>query len=216
LFKKIKIQLILPFIVLLFSSCAFCFDGKPSIKFKHLTIEDGLPQNSVQAMLQDSTGFLWIGTQEGLVRFDGYSLKVFKSEPSNHSLSSNDIISLAEGNQGNLWVGTYGGGLNYFNPKTERFTRYRHQVSNENSLSDDYVYTLVEDSQGNIWVGTRDGLNHFNPKTQQFTRYRHQASDENSLSHGFVDAPNQEYFASVIYTPTETYSSKVYYCFECS
>ncbi len=186
--KKIKIQFTLRFInlllvTILFSSSAFSFDGKPSIRFKHLTIENGLPQNSVLAMLQDSTGFLWIGTQEGLVRYDGYSLKVFKHEPSNsHSLSDNHILSLIEDSQGSLWVGTRVGGLNHFNPKTQQFTHYRHQVDDANSLSHDAVNSLVEDNQGNLWVGTRGGLNHFNPKTQQFTHYRHQAGDANSLS----------------------------------
>jgi len=184
-----KIQFTLPFITLLlvtifFSSIAFSFDAKPSIRFKHLSIEDGLPQNSVHAMLQDSTGFLWIGTEEGLVRYDGYSLKVFKHEPNNsHSLSDNDILSLIEDSLGNLWVGTRGGGLNYFNPKTQQFTHYRYQAGDDNSLSHDTVYSLVEDSQGNLWVGTDGGgLNHFNPKKQQFTHYRHQPSDANSLS----------------------------------
>jgi len=187
--KKIKIQFTLFFITLLFvtiffSSSVFSFDGKPSVRFKHLTIEDGLPQNSVQAMLQDSTGFLWVGTQEGLVRYDGYSLKVFKHDPSNsHSLSDNYINSLLEDSQGNLWVGTFGGGLNYFNPKTQQFTHYRHQAGDANSISNDDVRSLIKDSQGNLWVGTfSEGLNFFNPKTQQFTHYRHQAGDANSLS----------------------------------
>jgi len=172
------------FVTILFSSRAFSFDGKPSIRFKQLTIEDGLPQNGVQTILQDSSGFLWIGTQEGLVRYDGYSLKVFKHEPSNsYSLSDNNIISLIEDNQGNLWMGTSGGGLNHFNAKTQQFTHYRHQEGDANSLSDDDVMSLLEDSQGNLWVGTRGGgLNHFNAKTQQFTHYRHQTGDANSLS----------------------------------
>jgi diguanylate cyclase (GGDEF)-like protein len=191
--RKIKTQLASPFIIFFFimtffSSNAFSFDGKPSIRFKHLTIEDGLPQNSVQVMLQDSTGFLWIGTEEGLVRYDGYSLKVFKHEANNsNSLSGNYILSLLEDSQGNLWVGTRGGGLNQFDSKTQQFTHYRHRASDANSLSNDEVRSLVEDAQGNLWVGTRGGgLNQFDSKTQQFTHYRHRASDANSLSHDNV------------------------------
>jgi len=187
--KKIKIKFTLLFISLLFvtilfSSSVFSFDGKPSVRFKHLTIEDGLPQNSVQATLQDSTGFLWIGTQEGLVRYDGYNLKVFKHEPNNnHSLSGDDIVFLLEDKQDKLWVGTRGGGLNYFNPKTQQFTHYRHVAGDDKSLSDDSVWSLIEDNKGNFWVGTLGGgLNHFNPTTQQFTQYRHEAGNANSLS----------------------------------
>ncbi|MCJ8322147.1 MAG: ATP-binding protein, partial [Colwellia sp.] len=84
--------------------------------------------------------------------------------------------------RGNLWIGTYDSGLNHFNPKTQKFTHYRHQPGDANSLSDDNIMSLLEDSQGNLWVGTGGGLNQFNPKTQQFTHYRNQAGDVNSLS----------------------------------
>jgi len=191
--KKIKIIFTLLFITLLFvtilfSSSVFSFDGKPSVRFKHLTLEDGLPQNTVQAILKDSTGFLWIGTQEGLVRYDGYSLKVFKHEANNvNSLSNGSIHSIIEDSQGNLWLGIYAGGLNHFNTKTKQFTHYRHQASDINSLSNDRVISLLEDSQGKLWVGTYGGgLNHFNPKTQQFTHYRYQVGDANSLNNDYV------------------------------
>jgi len=186
LFKKIKIQFILSIFILIYSSITFSFDGKPSIRFKHLTIEDGLPQNAVLTILQGRAGFLWIGTTEGLVRYDGYNLRVFKYDLSNsHSLSDNYIRNLLQDTQGNLWVGTRTG-LNHFNIKTEKFTHYRHQADDGNSLSDDNVSSLLEDSQGNLWVGTRGGLNHFNPKTKRFTHYRHQEVEANSLSNDDV------------------------------
>jgi ligand-binding sensor domain-containing protein/signal transduction histidine kinase/DNA-binding response OmpR family regulator len=190
LFKKIVVQLAISitvlFLALLYSSTSFSKEA--SIRFEHLTIEDGLPQNSVLTMLQDSAGFMWFGTEVGLARYDGYHLKVFKHDANNsNSLSHNYITKIVEDSQGNLWIGTRRGGLNYFNTKTEQFTHYRHQENNSNSLSHDFIYTIVEDNQENLWIGTvGGGLNYFNTKTEQFTHYRHQENDPTSLSHDNV------------------------------
>ena len=164
------------------------FSQNLPISFQHLTIEDGLPQNSVLTTLQDSTGFMWFGTETGLARYDGYSFKVFQHEANNStSLSHNYITKIVEDNQGNLWIGTRRGGLNYFNTKTEQFTHYRHQDDNINSLSHDYIYTIKKDNQDNLWIGTvGGGLNYFNTQTKQFTHYRHQQDDSTSLSHDNV------------------------------
>ena len=172
-------------LTLLYSSTSF--STEKTIRFQHLTIKDGLPQNSVLATLQGSSGFMWFGTEVGLARYDGYNLKVFKHDADNsNSLSHNYITKIVEDNEGNLWVGTRGGGLNHFNTKTEQFTQYRHQ-DDDNSLSHDFIYTMVEDNQGNLWVGTvGGGLNHFNTKTKQFIHYRHQENDSTSLSHDNV------------------------------
>lgn len=160
----------------------------PFIRFQHLTIKDGLPQNSVFSIVQDSTGFLWFGTYGGLVRYDGNNLKVFKHEVDHlNSISSNTIKTIIEDSQGNLWIGTRGGGLNHFNTKNEQFTHYRHQANDPNSLSDNAVGSIIEDNQGDLWIGTfGGGLTHFDTKSDLFTHYRHQANDPNSLSHDDV------------------------------
>jgi ligand-binding sensor domain-containing protein/signal transduction histidine kinase len=176
-------------LMLQLSSLAVLASG-PSIRFEHLSIEHGLPQNSANNILQDSQGFLWIGTQGGLARYDGYNFKVFKhdnDEP--HSLSNNYIQAIFEDSQGILWLGTDGGGLNRFNPKTEQFRHYRFDAGNPNSLSDDRVFAITEDQQGTLWLGTLGGgLNRFNAKTEQFSHYRFDASDPSSLSNDRVFA----------------------------
>lgn len=186
MFKKIKILFSFSLIVLINSSIAFGLES--GIRFQHLTIEDGLPQNSVTTVLQDSTGFIWFGTEEGLVKYDGYNLKTFKHDPYNkNSLSGNYIASIFEDNKGGLWIGTIGNGLNHFNPKTEEFYHYRYKVGDSNSLSHDDVWSIIEGDQDNLWIGTMGGgLNHFNTTSRQFTHYRHQSNDPNTISNDSV------------------------------
>ncbi len=166
------------------------FASGPSIRFEHLSIEDGLPQNSGYSMLQDSKGFIWVGTKDGLARFDGYTVKVFKNNANDpDSLSANFIWAITEDSQGYLWIGTNGGGLNRFDSKTEQFTHYRYDASDPNSLSHDTVLAIIEDSQGDFWIGTEGGgLNHFNPKSEQFSHYRYDPDNPNSLSNDDVMA----------------------------
>ena len=97
----------------------------PKIRFKHLTREQGLSDSFIRCVIQDSKGFLWIGTSDGLDRYDGYNLKVFKFSPNDiNSLGANSIRALYEDKLGTLWVGTLGGGLNKYISGQEMFTRY--------------------------------------------------------------------------------------------
>jgi ligand-binding sensor domain-containing protein len=99
------------------------------VRFEHLTIEDGLSQNAGLTIFQDSKGFLWIGTQDGLNRYDGYTFKIFKRDADNpNSLSHNSILAITEDKEGFLWIGTWGGGLNRFDPATETFVRYLSKI----------------------------------------------------------------------------------------
>ncbi|WP_019029155.1 two-component regulator propeller domain-containing protein [Colwellia piezophila] len=167
--------------------------AEPSIRFDHLSIEDGLPHYSVRSILQDSRGFLWIGTEDGLARYDGYSFKSFKNTSQGPiSLSAKYITAITEDRQGNLWLGTIGGGLNRFNPTTESFKQYSHDPDNLNSLSDNNVFAITEDRQGNLWVGTVNGLNRFNPQTESFKEYRHDPDNLNSLSDNNVFAITED------------------------
>ena len=154
-----------------------------SIQFDHLTIEDGLSQNAGLAIFQDSRGFLWVGTQDGLNRYDGYAFHTFKHDPENpQSISHNSILSMAEDKDGYLWIGTWGGGLNRFDPVTETFVRYRNDPAEASSLSDDVVTSIKEDKQGVLWVGTLGGLNRYDPEKDGFDRFTHDYDDSSSLS----------------------------------
>ena len=120
------------------------------VMLDHWESEHGLPQNSVVDLARTKDGYLWIGTQEGVTRFDGIDFKNYKDHPgwANKSIFTNTIFASSDGS---LWVGTRNG-LDQI--KNERFTAY----TLESGLPDAYVSALAEDSEGSIWVGTRQGL----------------------------------------------------------
>lgn len=155
-----------------------------NLKFRHYSVEQGLSQGGIMCMIQDSKGYIWFGTQDGLNRFDGYTFKVFRNDPGNPaSISDNYVRSIVEDNQGSLWIGTYGGGLDRYDPLTQTFVHFRHKPNDPSSLSNDLVRCLYKDKQSRIWVGTHGGgLDRFDPATQSFTHYTFNPSDETSLS----------------------------------
>lgn len=156
-----------------------------SLRFEHITIDNGLTQNAGLAMLQDSTGYLWIGSQDGLNRYDGYSITQFKHDPDNtNSLGFNSIASLYEDKNGYLWVGTWGGGLDRFDPKTSAFTHYIINPEDADALINPVITSIVEDGRGGLWVGTLGGLERFIPATGKFT---HVNSDPISVIHPMDD-----------------------------
>ncbi len=157
-------------------------------KFEHLTAEQGLSNNRVVAILQDSQGFIWFGTQDGLNRYDGYEFRVFRHKPENeNSLSANFVQVIFEDHEGMLWLGTRGG-LNRYDPKTESFTRYLNDPEDPQSLASDVVFAIFEDQDGNLWVGTAGGLDRFEPQFDGFVHYQHDPDDPGSLSHNAVRA----------------------------
>jgi DNA-binding NtrC family response regulator/ligand-binding sensor domain-containing protein len=148
------------------------FSQTHDFNFDHITVDNGLSQNTPRAIIQDSKGFIWIGTQEGLNRYDGYNFKIYKYDANDEtSISENSILAIFESKSNDIWIGTNGGGLNKFDRVREKFTRYRFNPNDPTSLSQDYVSVIYEDRLGNLWIGTYFGLNKFDSKTEKFTRY---------------------------------------------
>ncbi|MBD3225270.1 MAG: GAF domain-containing protein [Caldithrix sp.] len=156
----------------------------PLLNFDHLTIEDGLSQSSVYTILQDHRGFIWIGTQNGLNRYDGISIKIYYKNAKGDSSSVNDnwINDLVQDEDGFIWIATSGGGINSYNPSTEKFHYYIHNSTEPKSISSDRVTVCFVDSKNNLWVGTDKGLNRFDREKKQFIRYRHNPSNPSSIS----------------------------------
>ncbi len=127
---------------------------------EHISLEQGLSQSTINCILQDREGFIWFGTFDGLDKYDGYNITVYRNIPGDStSLSHNWVYSLCEDSSGTLWIGTLGGGLDRFDRKTERFTCFRNIPGNSSSLDNDEVWALYEDNKGILWVGTQKGLN---------------------------------------------------------
>ncbi|PIX95245.1 MAG: hypothetical protein COZ25_01415, partial [Ignavibacteria bacterium CG_4_10_14_3_um_filter_37_18] len=123
---------------------------------KPITINEGLSQNSALAIIQDRKGFIWIGTKDGLNRYDGIGFQVYRHTLDKNSLVNNHIKCLYQDSGGNIWIGTLDG-LSKFNPETEQFTTY--QKNDSTDLSGNLITTILEDSFKNIWIGTSSGLN---------------------------------------------------------
>jgi len=164
--------------------------------FTALTGEAGLPSGNVYGIAQDTQGFLWFATGDGLSRYDGYAFRNFRFDRNNPgSLGNNTVVSIRSGRGGVLWLGTTGGGVDRFDPVTETFTHYRHDPGNPNSLSSNSISKvgLLEEPQGILWVGTSDsGLNRLDPATGAATHFRHDPQDPNSLSSNSIESVSRD------------------------
>ncbi len=135
------------------------------LRFKHIGINDGLPQSSVYCMYQDAKGFIWVGTTNGLSRYDGYAFRHFKFSQGNpHSINSNEMLSMAEDSLGNLLVGTPNG-LNIYDPKTERF-KEAPLVAGDGSEPYRFVKIIIRTRNNIVWTGSSKGLLRFNTAKQ--------------------------------------------------
>src|SRR6056297_1764917 len=144
------------------STLAFCQFG--NLKFNSLTIKDGLSYNDINDIIQDTSGYIWIATENGLNRYDGYKLTSFFASDDTLDLSNNAIETLTLDHHGQLWIGTFGGGFYRFQPLNNKFIKYDKYL---------YIRDITEDSYGNLWLATdSDGLIKFNPDNQEYTQYK--------------------------------------------
>jgi ligand-binding sensor domain-containing protein/putative methionine-R-sulfoxide reductase with GAF domain len=141
--------------------------------FVHYTSSDGLSQQVVRSIVQDQEGFIWIGTEDGLNKFDGYDFKQFRSiRNDNTSLPDNFIYALYPSSDGGIWIGTNSAGLAKYDPVSAEFMRYSTDPNNPSALKGERIYTLYEDADGIVWVGTYNGgMARFDPQTGLFKNY---------------------------------------------
>jgi signal transduction histidine kinase/ligand-binding sensor domain-containing protein/DNA-binding response OmpR family regulator len=143
-----------------------------SFNIASLTTEDGLSNNHVTAVLEDSKGFIWIATYDGLNRWNGYEFETFKRNNNDlNSLPGNFIISLAEDHSKNIWIGTNNSGLVRYNDAEEKFYRYGVIAGDERSLPGNIVRCITVDASGNVWIGTSLGLAKYDPVKDNFKRF---------------------------------------------
>ena len=156
------------------------------LRFDHITTDNGLSDNYVTHIFQDKKGFIWISTQDGINRFDGYDFKHYKHIPGKlNSLGDYAVNHIFEDSKGIFWISTRDG-LNKFNPVTETFVHYKMDKKDPNSLSAKRVYGCVEDKNGNIWIATSNGLNRFEPTKETFEKYTRVSGDSKSISDNVI------------------------------
>ncbi|UCG28798.1 MAG: hypothetical protein JSV24_05415, partial [Bacteroidales bacterium] len=172
---------ILLILCLLFLSSSTLDEGS-YIRFRRITIYDGLSLSSVYCIFQDSKGFMWFGTEDGLNRYDGQNFRIFRPGSNDeNSISHRWIEHICEDSTGNLWFGSRGG-LTRFDPKIEKFTRYIHSADDLNSISNDTITTIIRSGGRYIWIGTLKGLNRMDIQTGTLERFNAQVSELQGLS----------------------------------
>jgi len=163
-----------------------------------LTVENGLSQNTVNHILQDSKGFLWFATNGGLNRYDGIYFETFVHYPGDTSSISNNIVNhLFEDQLGNIWISTQNG-LNVYDQNNEIFLSYKNEFNDPYSISHDQVTCVTQDKAGIFWIGTYGGgLNRLDPKTQRFIAYRSNSQDPMSISSNFITCLEKDKYGMI-------------------
>lgn len=159
-----------------------------NINFKHFTSEQGLSQNFISCILQDSKGFMWFGTKDGLNRYDGYEFKVYRHDFfDTTSLSDNWISSIFEDSKKRLWVGT--DCLNLFLSKEDRFKKIilsPDSNANSNNFKFNKINAITEGQNGLLWIGTDNGLISYNPLSDKSQFYLLPRNPESKLSDNLI------------------------------
>lgn len=160
-----------------------------SFSFKNFSVDNSLSYQSVRSITQDRDGFIWLGTQEGVQRFDGYqSINFYHDKNKPNSLTSNEISKILIDSNDKVWIATRGGGINVYQKGTDDF----HHITSETeslALNNNNVNIIIEDRNGHIWAGTEDGLNIiFREKEKWHIKLiRQELGNPNSLSNNMVE-----------------------------
>ncbi|MEO6732760.1 MAG: two-component regulator propeller domain-containing protein [Ferruginibacter sp.] len=162
------------YLIIIFSQ-AICFCAtaqKQNLKFEHLDINAGLSQNHILCILQDSRGFMWFGTADGLNKYDGYKFTIYKNDAKDsNSISNNYISGIVEDSKGIIWISVRGGGLNRYDKEKDKFKHFKNNSKNGNSISSNLATSISKDHEGKLWISTEDELNYFDPVNNSFVHY---------------------------------------------
>jgi ligand-binding sensor domain-containing protein/signal transduction histidine kinase len=179
------------YLLVLCASAALCapaqqpvaVDGRTALAatfFQHIARDRELPEAGVpMALAQDAEGFMWIGTQNGLARWDGYRFRTYRSEPASPgALPDNVIQTLYTDSRGSLWIGTLSAGLARYDRDHDRFVRYPIGPSGLSNVS---IRNIADDEAGGVWVATEGGLDHVSAQAGTIRHLRHDPRDPHSL-----------------------------------
>mgnify|MGYP000076599113 FL=1 len=160
--------------------------------FRNINISDGLSNNTVSSIAQDKFGQLWFGTSNGLNKYNGQEITVYRNSPKDrYSISNSEISNVLADKEGYVWVGTYNG-LNRYNPKNNTFRRYYKRSSKKNSLTHSLIISSLEMPSGNIWFGTANGVSIYEKKKNRFIKFLqgNEKTGLNSIHDIYLDKNN--------------------------
>lgn len=181
--KKVVIVFLVAF------ACQHLVIAQPNVNVTALNGINGLSQNTINCLYKDHYGFMWLGTQDGLNKYDGYKVTVYKHNINNsHSLPANHITSVCEDKDGNLWVGTRTAGVSRYDRKRDEFFNFKNSTSNSGSITSNAITILYKDKRSNLWVGTANGLNLFDKASGKFKRFVSFAGDISTLGDNNITA----------------------------
>lgn len=163
-----KIKIILATIILFVTIYISNVNAEDSMSFKNIKIDDGLSQSTAEAILQDSRGYIWIGTNDGLNKYNGYDIKIYKSNRNDeNTIVSNHIMSIAEDKKGNIWVGT-DNGISKINSKDDSIENYLGPINKKLQFYN--VQDILITKSGHIMLGTNSGVYLYNDEKNGFER----------------------------------------------
>ena len=165
-----------------------------ALRFERLTVNDGQSHNTVYTVLQDRLGFVWIGTGNGLNKYNGEEYTIYTHNyHDSTSISDDYVTALHEDEEGYLWVGTRSGGLNVFDRKADRFYRFILNTDSTSTLDDRWIQTIYQDRDGTVWIGTAfAGLVRIDKETGEIRRFLHDSSNPSSLSSNDVTTVHED------------------------
>jgi signal transduction histidine kinase/ligand-binding sensor domain-containing protein/DNA-binding response OmpR family regulator len=170
-----------PITLFLFLFVGITLSGQ-NFNFKHLSTSDGLSSNEVRAVFEDSNGFMWFATSDGLNRWDGYKFEVFKNYNNDeNSLPTNFLLCLAEDSNKNIWIGTNHGGLVKYSTTDEKFGRYTMIENDKTSLPGLVVRCIHVDSNNSVWIGTHSGFAKYDQEKDCFKQFSFPADNNEKI-----------------------------------
>jgi len=193
---------LIPFILTAFLHNPINAKESGNLRFEHFMIDEGLSQNTVNCIYQDRKGFIWIGTNEGLNKYDGYEFKVFdKYKGSDNNLSDDWIKCLTEDREGNIWIGTGSDGINIYNSREDTFSRLNLENLPVREQDKNDIFHLLEGNDGSIWFAIRNSINNIIPGSGKIKSYTpSHFSDEDKFKSNiavtFEDSRNNLWFGT--------------------
>jgi len=184
--KKLDLKIPILAYLLCYTILLFGQAKGPTINFTNVSSVNGLSNNYVNDITQDTFGFIWIATTDGLCRYDSQDdFKIFQ-KGGELQLQSNNVRTLHLDSENKLWIGTRLGGLTCYNINNGTSKTYMHDPEDPKSISNNEILSIHEDKMGRIWVGTENGLNLFNSTTETFDKWLPDDSNENSIPESAV------------------------------